>query len=281
MLQNRLKVYPNGIVKMTRFRQPIKPNNKLVLEKSQEEDGPVNLEDMVDSIEESLRRAKNRFLDYVLANDWTHWGMITYDSKMTGLDRYDLEQLQEATTRRLNKIKTRYDSSLKYLLVFEPHKNGGWHAHMFIYTENKEHFVKARYPNGRLLKDKRKNQVWNWSLWTEKMGFATFVDISHTNTSYEQKLKISQYATKYVTKNFAIGLYRRNKKKYWCSQGLNLPMITDNIPPESIEIIEDYPSEYKKTFEITDEISQKVVQQITVSFYNMQGQKAKKKESGV
>lgn len=262
---NTMRVYKNGLLKVTSFGSPVNIHGVKNCKKNKRGEG-----DMMTSAISSMKRAKNNFLDYVINNDFTHWGMITYDNEKCNIDRYDLEQVQKLTTKRLNNLKQRYDKSLQYLLIFEPHKNGGWHAHMFLYTEKEDSMVKARhFKTKRLIKDKKNRQVYNWSKWAENVGWATFVDIRHTNNDVEQKLKLSQYVTKYVTKNIVLGMYSFNKKKYWHSLGLTLPKKIDDVPEEALQ---QYNEVYKKDFLITNEITKEPLQNITVTFYNMEMQ---------
>jgi len=246
------------------FGRPVFLNGKKLQQIADQEKDKNQLS--IESAEESSRRAKSKFLDYVVGNDFTHWGMITFDQEKCNIDRYDLEQVKQVTTKNLKAIKRYYDPSLEYLLIFEPHKNGGWHAHVFLYTEKMESFVKARhYQTNKLIYDKQHRQVFVWSRWAENVGFATFVDITHTNTNPVEKLKMAQYTTKYVTKNIVNSLAHFNKKKYWVSKGLKLPEQYDDVPEE---IFEQYQELYKKDYQVKDKLTQESIQEITITFYN-------------
>lgn len=218
------------------------------------------------SILESTRRAKRNIFDIALQNPWTHWGTLTLN---TSIDRTNFELVAKSTTQRFNNIKKR-DPSFKYLMVFEEHKAGGYHMHLFLYTDNRETDFERAVHNGRALSHFGRSLV-NWKKW-RNFGYTSFLDISHTNEPTVQgiteKLKISNYISKYITKDFAE--HRFNKKKYWCSKGLEKPVRNIELQFEEQEQIPGIKvTEYSFDIETVDEDTGEVfnLNSITTQFH--------------
>ncbi|KAA1035161.1 hypothetical protein ERX35_011190 [Macrococcus equipercicus] len=217
-IKSKVKTYPDGSKKITVFKEP------LVIVYGTENAGAssndLNLdldkfsEDYLNELErikmKRIREVKNKIKDYILSNEFTHFWNITQDEKVVG-DRLDdeiaLKNLKRflQTTRERAKLK---GITFGYVFVPERHKNGALHFHGFTFGYPYE-FVDS----GHTWKGK---PVYNCKQW--KKGFTNVTEI-------QDKIKASNYITKYLTKEMLSQDLGKGKKKYWCSKGLKLPEI--------------------------------------------------------
>ena len=193
------------------------------------------------SIYTSMQRAKKKIFGYTLANDWDLWGTLTLDK--IKIDRYDLDLIQTKLNKYLQNTKRRKYPNLAWLIVPEQHKDGAWHFHLLL---NGLPFEELRYINKTYKNTERK--MYNWIDYETKFGFNSFIDVS--TVSIEEKYKISNYLTKYITKAFCEARY--NKKKYWSSKGL--------AEPNKYNTLLNY-EEYKKALNIDNIHSNDIIHQ--------------------
>lgn len=144
----------------------------------------------------NLVRAKNKITDLALANDFTYFFTLTFN---TSFDRFNLDLLRNEWKKQLRIIRDLYNINLKYLIVPEQHKNGAWHFHGFMNNEIEKIF-------------KINDYGYNYIEELVKLGFHNFQKI-------QNKERISSYITKYVSKNLASGI-NGFKHSYFCSIGL-------------------------------------------------------------
>ena len=211
---------------------------------------------------DSLKRTRENIKDLVLNNEFTHWGTLTFDQKK--INRYDLDEIQKKTSQYLYNIKQRKDNNLQYLLVFEQHKDGAWHCHMFLNTLQC-YMEQSINKKGNDITENGQN-VLNWSLWASRFGFTKFINISHlyknTTESYTELMKVANYITKYITKDLI--LLRANKKKYWCSRSLQKPIKTTYTKRKSTAQTVPF---HKSNYSIVHKITGEVVNTITTTCY--------------
>lgn len=164
------------------------------------------------SIYSSLHRARKKIFDYTIANTWQLWGTLTLNKLK--INRYDLDKIQKKLSQYLKNVKKFKYPSLTWLIVPEQHKDKAWHFHLLLnglpYDELRD--IGKTYKNTN-------QKMYNWIDYENKFGYNSFIDIS--NVSIAEKYKISNYITKYITKDFCE--FRENKKKYWSSKGLGMP----------------------------------------------------------
>lgn len=178
--------------------------------------------------EESLRRTKAKFQDYVLNNEFSLFMTFTFDPKR--IDRYADDTVKASMQKWLYNTKRTSSPDLAYIIVAERHKDGAIHYHALFH-----HFM------GKLsywFTDKKNNKkVYKIPSWDYGIATAKIAD--------NQKLRMSRYMTKnYLTKDMVlIG----NKKRYWASRNLKQPIkkinqdIYDELTNENIDI------KYKET----------------------------------
>jgi len=110
---------------------------------------------------------------------------------------------------------------------------------MFLKVD-KETMSQATNKKGNLMTENGQ-PVLNWKLWASTFGFTKFINIEHiynpTEEALTELIKISNYITKYIAKDFI--LLRENKKKYWSSRGMTKPI-------KSTELILDIASDCER-----------------------------------
>lgn len=160
--------------------------------------------------ERAIRRARAKIKDYVLSNTFKYFVTLTFDRKKH--DSSNRDKLIRIVGKWLNNYKQRSYSALKYLLIFELHKDKEhFHIHGFLneIPENDIVFFK---------KHKKYGNRYNWLSWSFKFGHNSLIEIGQTDQDY---LKMAQYVTKYVSKD--IDSFEKFKQSYVVSKGLNLP----------------------------------------------------------
>lgn len=159
----------------------------------------------INKIECNLIRAKSMVRDYVLCNDFKLFCTITINQAF--YNRQDLDNLRRLINDRIRYYRKKYKLPLKYILVPEQHKKGGWHFHGVLDAS----FKKFVYVN--------QNGYDSLSIF-DFLGFSSCELI-------RDKARISSYILKYMTKDFA--LRHRGKHLYFCSRGLIKPILKSEI----------------------------------------------------
>lgn len=178
----------------------------------------------------SARRSKTCVTDYALANDFSQFITLTFDQKLN--DSFNYDHCKKLASKWINNQR-RTSPHLTYILVSEKHKSGAIHFHMIVNNFNGE-LKKAVNPKSGKLVRKKGKQIYNLTGW--KYGFSTLSNI-------DNKQATAYYLQKYLTKDFIEAF---NKKRYWCSRGLNKPVKTYNVDHEK-EML-DHPPLFRKLF---------------------------------
>lgn len=157
-----------------------------------------------ENVRKATSRAKNTIRDLVILNDWTHFITLTFDpKKYDSTNKADVDKIiKKFIHNHLTKKK------IPFILLPEYHADKQKiHFHGLI--NDKDH--KLRY----FKTDKKAHggqDVYNLDSW--KYGFSTAIELDYTNIG---KIKISNYVTKYVTKDIQMIL----KQYYFCARDLN------------------------------------------------------------
>ena len=187
---NNLKVVDLGdYVKLTATKLKTSSNIEAKVKKD-------NIDNYL-KLDNHLVRAKNTINDIALANDFRYFFTLTFSPKF---DRFDLYQLLNKFRSHLRVMRDNSGKSIKYLIVPEQHKDGAWHFHGF-FSNDIEPFI---YFN-----DYGYRSIYNM----DSLGFIN-IDV------IQNKLRVSSYVTKYVTKNMGSGI-KKYRNSYFCSTGLN------------------------------------------------------------
>lgn len=217
-IKSKVKIYPNGDKKITTFNEPLivyydvedMPKNEETKTKKVD-----NLKEVTEEEKERItlkryREVTNKIKDYILCNDFTYFWNLTQDEKIVG-DRFSDEIALKNLRRFLQTSRER--AKLKgiefgYVFVPERHKNGALHFHGFTFGYPYELIDSGHTWN--------KKPVYNCKQW--KYGFSDVTEI-------QDKIKASNYITKYISKDLIEQDLGKGKKKYWCSKGLVLPEV--------------------------------------------------------
>lgn len=157
------------------------------------------------SIESSRNRTINSIYQYALANDWELFITLTFNPVKVDSKNYD--SVVNALSNWFKKTKELYAPDLKYIIVPELHKNGGYHFHGLI-----SDFGNLPLTIGKTTKSG--DVIFN--LISYNLGFSTATFVKSSD-------KCCSYILKYITKDLCA--VTKNKKRYWCSKNLKKPKI--------------------------------------------------------
>lgn len=170
------------------------------------------------SLFNSVYRSKQLLYDKVHSMNCDWFGTLTFSRKYTrGPDRMIKESVISYTLEWLKRIKKCLVPALQYVVIFEQHKKGGWHAHIVLGNTGCLTFIDS----GR--KFWRKNgfrTIYNLDEW--KAGFSDFSRCIDPQAC-------ANYMCKYITKAFCLS--NLNEHRFYCSR--NLPK------PEVMKIVSD------------------------------------------
>lgn len=199
----RYKDYNNGLYQLTHFHTPIalgftKSNSTILYTQT--------LDKKEQNIYRSMLRTKQKIYDYCMSNNWEYFLTITFDQNK--VDRYNYLDVSKKLSKLLNNIKTRKCNDLKYILVPEYHKDNAIHFHCLLSNINGLTFVDSG-------KRTTSNQI-IYNISDFNLGFTSAINVFDSRG-------ISNYITKYITKDLTINLF--GKRKYWVSKNLDIPLI--------------------------------------------------------
>jgi len=157
----------------------------------------------------SARRSKKTVRDYIACNRFTHFVTLTYRGEQSKNDDKRLVILSNWL-----KYMKRKHGKFNYVIVPERHKDGSLHFHGVLNLERFELKAGKNPKTGRLI-NRHGQQVYNIVSWEKNNGWG------HAEIIRDQ-MKIANYMTKYIVKDFETTV-SKNKKKYWCSKGLEKP----------------------------------------------------------
>ena len=171
----------------------------------------------------SVSRLKSRVQELILCNQWNCFVTFTLDKskrERNSLDSFD------ALTRHLKYIRQTRCPELRFMLLLEQHKNGGFHGHALMYLP--ADFIADEF----IVND---NGFFEWLDISSRFGFMSI-------KPYDGTLKACNYVTKYVTKDLIPGRVLRTSK------GLNKAYVIRNL---SIGISSNISNVYRSEFVIS------------------------------
>lgn len=167
--------------------------------KSEEENGVKHDEEYLKRI--ALNKSKRNIEDIARANKWDYFFTGTFDMKK--VDRYNLDEVKKAIRKWLKISYINKGIKLKYLFIFEEHKDTALHFHGLLANIPESHLVLNK--NGYL------------DLKTYKYGHCSLSKIKDLQ-------KACSYVTKYILKDMNID-HKPNEARYIRSRNLNKPII--------------------------------------------------------
>ena len=157
--------------------------------------------DQEEKAENNITRAKTNIKEIASCNDWEYFVTLTIDGQKK--ERVDLEVVKKQLCKFFNNYKERHNPNFKYLIIFEEHKKGGYHAHGF--------FIGLQLSELTLYNKKEKK--YNWDFYTKLYGYNSIIQITGGLD------KISSYIVKYISKCFDSNS-NKGQRCYICSQRL-------------------------------------------------------------
>lgn len=212
------------------------------------------------SLYSSLNRTRSALYMYARQCDWEYFITLTYSPDKID-SRYDFSLCMKKAHKWINNCKNRKARELLYLLVPEQHKDGAWHIHGLLCNTTGLTFTDSgkRY-DGKI--------VYNLDDW--KLGFSTATEVADT-------CKVSNYITKYITKDLCA--VTPGKQRYFVSKSIPKPKtFTTLIDPDEIDgFIQEVADSYGADLEYQKDVSG----YLDVNYkYFKKCQKGEKKENG-
>lgn len=200
-VKNITKEYPD-MIRVVLYREP-----KLFISSDTEKRKKIEVDKHYEPSVSSLRRTKTLVQDIVLCNNFDLFCTFTFDPKKVAY-RDDFRHCWLKMSSWLHHQKdnsTLIGKDFQYLIIPEQHKNGGWHFHALIsgYSGSlRDSGHQTRY--GRPI----------YNITSFRSGFTTAVVV-------DDKVGVSNYVTKYITKDF-IKMF--DQRRFYCSRGLKRPI---------------------------------------------------------
>ena len=224
-------------------------NKKLPLpdEEKNKKSAPVKSDDST-RFSQSLSRTKSRIFELAMCNEFRYFCTFTQNKELR--NRFNLDEFRKdfaQLVRNLNRTRTE-DNKIKYILIPEEHKKGGWHMHgllqgltgedlrEFTLEEKLPHKIRNQLINGE--------KVYNWEKYSKKFGFFTC-------TAIKDNIACSKYITKYITKDLQQNALENNRHLFFASQGLKgRETLAKNCPEFCPVDVWDFENEYVKIKEM-------------------------------
>lgn len=176
-----------------------------------------NAEQSAERFAQSLSRTRARIFELAACNEFTHFCTFTQDKEKR--DRFNLAEFQEdfaQLVRNLNRSRAAGDK-IKYLLIPEKHKKGGWHMHGFLKGLTPDDLrlftLEEKLPQ-RLRKQLKEGvKIYDWTRYRRSFGYFTCTEIENGTAA-------AKYITKYVTKDVAETARKSGAHLFFASQGL-------------------------------------------------------------
>jgi hypothetical protein len=186
----------------------------------------------------NISRAKNRVFELALCNPWNIFLTFTLDPKK--YNRNDLGKFRKDLSQFVRDYNKKYGLAIKYLLIPEEHKKGGWHMHGFLMGLPDEHLrlftLSEKLPKYIREKLKSGQAVYEWEPYRKKFGFCDLEVV-------KDQFAVSAYVTKYITKDLDRTVRESGAHLYYCSQGLSRSVVIFRGKAND-GLVYDYKSDY-------------------------------------
>ena len=181
------------------------------------EDEIVEKKKKLDNLSRSFRRTRSALYMHARQCNWEYFITLTYSPDKLE-NRYDFSLCMKKVHTWINNCKKRKAENLLYLLVPEQHKDGAWHIHGLLCNTTGLTFTDSgKRHNGKI--------VYNLDDW--KLGFSTATKVTDT-------YKVSNYITKYITKDLCA--ITSGKQRYFVSKSIPKPKtFTALIDPDELD----------------------------------------------
>ena len=192
-------------------------------------------------LENNLIRARNTVYELALCNEWDWFLTITLDPEK--YDRENLPKFRTDFSRFIREYGKRQGLNIKYLVIPEQHKKGGWHMHGFLKGIPPDYLrlfsLEEKLPQYLRKKLKQGMYIYDWPAYRQKFGFCDIEPVRNLQAA-------SAYVTKYITKSFGVGVQNLGGHLYYASQGLQRAKVVKKGKMNPASIYWDFENEYVK-----------------------------------
>lgn len=199
-------------------------------------------------LDNNISRTRARIFELAACNEFKYFCTFTQDEKKR--DRFDLTEFRKDFAQLVRNInRGRADSEkIKYLLIPEKHKKGGWHMHGLLkgLTDKDLRAFELSENIPKRLKDTIRGgtPVYDWTRYRRAFGYFTCTEIDSGEA-------VARYITKYISKDLQSGVIEAGQHLFFASQGLKSRDVITSLSSEPCPITEwDYENDYIKCKEI-------------------------------
>lgn len=163
----------------------------------------------------NISRARSTVWELVMCNEFSYF--VTFTLNKDKLNRYDLKGFNKKLSQFIRDYRKKEGTDVQYLLVPEEHLKGGWHMHGLMNGIAESDLIKLSVKD--YIPDELKDIIrsgrtlYKMKSYEEKFGWVIVEKV-------RSKEAIAGYMTKYINKNIGVSVTEKNKKAYYCSQGL-------------------------------------------------------------
>lgn len=243
----KLKLYQDGTSKLTVYQNERVKSGVLAVANSDSSGTTESLEDMRIRHLYEVRRKLN---DYARNNDFDHFWTLTFDPKKCGKDN-DFRFTEMALWLKKEREKARRRGlEFRYIFVPEYHTGDGENGGTIHWHGVSGGYCPTLYDSGKMFQGAK---VYNAADW--EYGFTSVQKV-------RSKIKVANYITKYITKDFVNSPVRKGKKKYWCSKNLKLPSECYLDDFNGVQVDADFSSEVCDIYNLDEEVTRKLIDSI-------------------
>lgn len=163
----------------------------------------------------SISRAKARVFELASCNEFQHFGTLTLNGAWR--DRENLKDFRKSFAMLIRNLNRDRAEKIKYILLPERHKKGGWHLHgLFMgLTDNdlRAFTLQDKIPKKMKKLLKKGEKLFDFTRFSQKFGYSSFSPIKNVTAS-------AVYITKYITKDMATQNRACGEHLFFASQGL-------------------------------------------------------------
>lgn len=188
----------------------------------------------------SISRARSRVYELSMCNEFRHFCTFTLNGEWR--DRENLKEYRKALSMLIRNLNRERSEKIKYLMIPERHKKGGWHLHGFFMGLTADDLREFKTTENIPLKMKKTiksgEKLFDFPRYSSKFGFCSISEIKNREA-------VSAYITKYITKDLGTEKMQHNEHLFFASQGLKgrevLAKNNAEIPPfDDWEFENDY-----------------------------------------
>lgn len=229
-----------------------------------EEDSPIfqtESRENTEKLSQSVSRSRRIIQELAFCNPWEYFVTLTIDPER--FNRSELENFMKTLCKYISNQNRLHNLQIKYLLIPELHKDGqSWHLHGFI-NGLPDRFL-HRFAIGDTMgaqiaeKVKRGETVYNWPAYADKFGYCSLEPVKNPEA-------VSNYVTKYITKDLLNSVSQLNAHMYYHSRDLKkATLVKSGICYAQL----DYTFENDYCKKVSFPYSDELLQELKESFIN-------------